>query len=153
MASILLEDNDIHYAYNCIHNFFDAFGINYAIKYAESAFKAATTKPIWKVEDPSGLLFFMENIEILCTAVFAIYYHRAVRAEAIIPITEDGEPDMLVAENFRDTNFKSSIWNNFPRNLTAAQYHNPYKAIKKFCRYMDPAGWKKFCQELTENAL
>jgi hypothetical protein len=153
MQAIYSEDNDIHYAYSCIHQFFDVFGIQYAIQYTESALRAATSRKIWNREDPSGLLFYMEKLELLCTAVFAIYYSRALLPEAILPEPEDGEPDMLISEHFHDRYFNSSTWINFPRNLTARQYYNPYKAIKKFCKYMASPEWKAFCKELTENAL
>ena len=153
MEAILLEDNDIHYAYSRIHYFFDVFGMSHALQYTESTLKAATTNKIWNDEDPSGLLFFMEKLDILCSATFAIYYSNAERKEAVLDEPEDGQPNLLIAENFCDTYYKSSVWNNFPRNLTARQYHNPYKAIKRFCNCMSALEWKHFFKELTDNAL
>ncbi|MEO6289840.1 MAG: hypothetical protein ABIO76_07970, partial [Ginsengibacter sp.] len=40
-----------------------------------------------------------------------------------------------------------------PRSLTAAQYHNPYKAIAKFCNYMPHRQWKMLIKEMLAYAL
>lgn len=60
MEELYLENYDVHYACNCIHHFFDAFGIDHAAQYIESALKVATTQKVWIDEDPAGLLLFME---------------------------------------------------------------------------------------------
>jgi hypothetical protein len=153
MPSDYLEDKDICYAYQCIHHFFDVYGLPYALQYMESALKSATSNAVWKKEEPLGLLFYMETINTLCSAAFTIFYSRAINEKAIIDESENGERNMLNTLHVHDNYFNSNAWNNFPRSLTARQYHNPYKAIKKFCNYMAPDQWKAFFKEVLENAF
>ena len=148
-----LEDKDVQYAYQCIHHFFDVYSLPYALQYMESALKAATSNTTWKKEEPFALLFYMENINTLCSAAFTIFYNRAVNEKAIIHKPENGEPDMLNTAHVHDKYFNINAWNNFPRSLTARQYHDPYRAIKKFCNYMAHDQWKTFFKGVLENAF
>lgn len=70
-----------------------------------------------------------------------------------IEVPEDGNPDISVTRHLLDRHYHSSAWNNFRRSLTAAQYHNPNKAVAKFCNYMPYQEWKKFTKKLLEHAL
>ena len=153
MHTIYSEDADVQFACHCLNSFFDAFGLEHAVQFIETAFIAATTAGIWKEEDPAGLLYFMERLDVLCTAVFAIHFNQAVMEDAIIIAPEDGVLDITVQQHYTPLPFHASPWSSFCRSLTASQYHNPYKAIKKFCKYMNPAQWKKLCREITESAL
>ena len=148
MAPGHLEDNDVHYAYQGIHHFFDVYSLPCALQYMESALRAATSVGIWKKEEPFNLLYYMEQTDTLCSAVFSIFYNHAERPGAITGNPAD-EPGTGNTGNFHDN---SSVWNN-PRSLTVRQYQDPYKAIKKFCNYMAPPGWKKFFKEVLESAL
>jgi len=147
------EDSATHYAYNGIHNFFDAFGLELALKNADSILQAATGPKVWEKVVPANLLFYEEKFKALCAAVFTIHYSYARRREAIIAEPENKVPDISVTKNFMDTWYFSSEWNNFPRHLTGRQYHNPYRAIKKFCSYMAQQEWYKFLKEITAFAL
>jgi len=153
MPEVLFEDSATHYAYNGIHNFFDAFGLEFALKYADSILQAATRPKVWEKEVPANLLFYIKKLEALIKEVFTIHYSYGRRKEAIIAEPENGMPDISVTKNFMDTYYFSSAWNNFPRNLTARQYHNPYRAIKKFYTYMAEQEWNKFLKEIAEYAL
>jgi len=147
------EDAATHYAYSGIHNFFDVFGLEPALEYTDSLLQAATSPKVWKKEAPSNLLFYTEKLKGLCMAVFTINDSYAERKEAILADPENDVPDIFVTENFIDTYYFSTAWNNFPRHLTARQYHNPYRAIKKFCIHMAEPQWNKFLKEITEYAL
>ena len=96
----------------------------------------------------------MENFRSLCTAVFSIHYNYSKREEAVIIPPKDNVPDISNTQNFMDDRFyKSSVWSKFPRHLTAAQYHDPYRAIKKFCTYMTEPEWNNYLKDVTEFAL
>jgi hypothetical protein len=102
---------------------------------------------------PSSLLFYMENFRSLYTAAFSIHYNYSKRTEAVIDPAEDGIPDISLTQNFMNEKYLSSVWSNFPRHLTPLQYHDPYKAIKKFCTYMAEPEWEKYLKDVTEFAL
>ena len=148
------EDSTVQFAYNSIHNFFDVCNLDHALKYTEGILEAAISDKIWKKESPSSLLFYMENFRSLYGAAFTIHYNYSKRSEAVIVKPEDGVPDITVTQNFMDERFYlSSVWSKFPRNLTAAQYHDPYRAIKKFCTYMAEPEWNNYLKDVTEFAL
>jgi hypothetical protein len=147
------EDNAIQLAYNSIHNFFDVCNIEHAVKYTDSILESAMEDKVWRKETPSSLLFYMENFKSLCSAVFLIHYNYSKRTEAVITETKDDVPDISITENFMNERYMSSVWNNFPRHLTVAQYYHPYKAIKKFCTYMAEPEWNNYLKDITEYAL
>lgn len=153
MAPIPYADKDIHYAYNCIHDFFDTYGLSGSLEDLESILQATLDHKVWKKDAPYLLLFFMEKLESLCTAAFLINDNYATVKEAILQPPGNGEPDLTLQYQFTDRYYNTNLWNNFPRSLTSRQYHDPYRAIKKFCRYMPAHEWKKILKEITEYGL
>ncbi len=148
------EDSPTLIAYNSIHNFFDVCNLDHALKYTDGILEAPIGYKIWRKEAPSSLLFYMENFNSLCAAAFSIHYNYSKRTEALIVPLKDGVPDISVTQNFMNEKFYlGSVWSNFPRNLSAAQYHDPYKAIKKYCTYMAEPEWKNYLKDVTEYAL
>lgn len=55
--------------------------------------------------------------------------------------------------SYTDTQTYANPWNDFPRHLTARQFHDPYRAIYKCFHTMSQRKWHRFLQELTEYAL
>ncbi len=151
MTAHLFEETDVQYGYNAIHKFFDIFGVAHAVAFIESAILAAAGHTVWKQETPASLLFFMECLEALAKAMFIINYEYTGRKEAILP--EDGLPDIYEATHYPGRHYDGDAWNNFPRSLSARQYHDPYKAIRKFCKYKAPPKWKQFFRDVLEYAL
>lgn len=153
MATHLFEEADIHCACSALHRFFEVYGSRDALQYIESGLLAATTNKVWKRKAPGELLFFSENLEDLCKAVFTIHGGYAKPLVAKINASANGIPDISATQNFLHSYRHSNAWNNFPRSLTAAQYNNPYKAIAKFCNYLPAGEWAKFIREMLEYAL
>lgn len=153
MATHLFEETNIHSAYNALHRFFEVYGISDAVQYIESGLLAATTHKVWKRKAPGELLFFTENLEALCQVVFTINSGYAEPLEEKTDVLEDSIPDISATNHLLDSQYHSNAWNNFPRSLTAAQYHDPCKAIAKFCNYMPAGEWEKFIREMLEYAL
>ncbi len=153
MATHLFEETQIQYAYNAIHRFFEVYSLSDALQYIESGLLAATTNKVWKRKTPGELLFFIENLDALCKVVFTIDGSYAKPLEVKIDVAADGIPELLATQQYLGSNYHSNAWNNFPRSLTAVQYHNPYKAIAKFCNYLPYREWRKFIKEMLEYAL
>ena len=153
METQFMEDKATQYAYISIHNFFGNLTFSSMQHTIDGVLEAATSEKIWKKRSAAHLLFFMENLNMLVEAAFVIYYDHSERENVILDLPEDGYPDLSVKEQFQDRNFFSNEWNNFPRNLTESQYHNPYKGIKKFCKYMAEPEWKKAIKDCTAYAL
>lgn len=47
----------------------------------------------------------------------------------------------------------AQAWNALPRNLSTVAFHDPYKAIRNFCRYKNEQDWIFILAALTELAL
>ncbi len=142
------------HANNCMQDFFKQYGLYDSLRTLDSLIKAATINTTWKKDIPYVLLYFVENLALLCSAAFVTRYGGAVFDEAILEAPDDsGDPDMVMAEHFMPSHGFGSAWECFPRHLNARQYHNPYKAIKKFCRYMAEPEWKQCLKLLCEYAL
>jgi hypothetical protein len=148
------EDSATQIAYNRIHEFFDVCNVEHALNYVHSILEASVDYKIWRKEAPSSLLFFMENFTSLYTAAFSIHYNYSKRSGAVIDPPDNGVPDISITRDLMDERmYQSSVWSKFPRHLTEAQYHDPYKAIKKFCTYMAEPEWNSYLKDVTEFAL
>lgn len=153
MSTDIYDERDVHYAYDSIDNFFYNFELPDSRCEIESILTAALSDTIYKKERPAHLLYFMDMLEKLCSAAFVIHYSDSKRRGTILEGPEKDEPDMSAQENFLEKEYSDTVWQYFPRSLTARQYHNPYRAIKKFCKFMVQPEWQKVLKELTEYAL
>ena len=146
-----LKQFNIQYAYRSIHTFFNHFMVSDAVSHLESILRAATSFKVWKKEDSTQLLLYMELLQQLIVAALEIYYSQSVREDAIIK--QDNETGILLQQHFVSSNGDCNTWNCFPRSLTLQQYYNPYKAIKKLAKYMSVQEWKIFIKDCIEYAL
>ncbi|MEP7238439.1 MAG: hypothetical protein ABI685_11255 [Ferruginibacter sp.] len=153
MATHLFEETEIHFAYSALHRFFDVYGLSDALQSIESDLLAATTHKVWKRKAPGELLFFTENLEALCKTVFDINGGHAKPRGAKTAVSADGIPDISATQHFTNSHYHSNAWANFPRSITAAQYHVPYMVLTRFCNYIPVREWKKFIKEMLEYAL
>ncbi len=153
MTANHFEDRDTQYAYQVIHDFFDTFNFSGAVAKMENILKTAIGNKPWK-GSPWNVLFFMENLENLTGAAFQVNNYSTAKQDANLD-TPDKNSDAGVNEmnNVIRRRCEDSVWNSFPRNLTAKQYNNPYKAIKKFCKYASQDKWRRIFKELIEYAL
>jgi hypothetical protein len=146
------EERDVHYAYNTIHTFFNNFGFREAQKQIDDVLFAADSHRMAKQGDPADVLYFMEELKELSAAAFVIYFSGYTRTDAVLEPAESGNPDISALQHFAGHPF-ATAWECFPRHLTASQYYNPYKAIRKFCKYRVEQQWHKLLKECTEYAL
>jgi hypothetical protein len=152
MEAQTFENKDIQYAYRSIHDFFDYYGFSGCIKEAGQIIKAAASYKPWHRDAPYGPVYFMENLQQLIAAAYSIKNNYSSRAVCIIN-SGTGIPDLSLIQNYVSRYNSSTPWNNMPRHLTAAQYHDPYKAIEKFTKYATEPEWQQVCKDLVEYAL
>jgi len=148
-----MEDKATFYAYLTIHDFFDCFVFDAVIRDTNTIIRLCAGNKIWKKEQPGDVVFHMEKLAELCSAAFVIHDGFSQREEVIINAPPGEPPDIYKTKWYFDGAFSTSLWDNIPRNLSAGQYYNPYKAIKKFCNYMPEAQWKKTLETLVMYAL
>jgi len=148
-----MEEKVTYYAYLTIHDFFDCFVFDSVRHKIDSVIRSATGNKIWDKQPPGELVYYMEKLEDLCSAAFVIHDNFSTNEEVIIDAKENEHPDLFKTAWFFNGSFRSSEWNNIPRNLSAQQYYDPYKALKKFCSYMPEPQWKKTLQALSIYAL
>lgn len=148
------EDKDTAYAYRVIHDFFDAFGFTTAIAFLERILQTASAGYSWKKGDPYDVVYFMQKLSQLAEVAYVIHTPYAIRKDAVIsPSEKNTPPDLSITENYFTGHIHGDAWSSLPRNLTAKQYHDPYKAIHKFCKYTTSDEWDRIFSELAEYAL
>jgi len=148
------RDKDLQYAWHSIHDFFDAYHLSFAVEETERIIKAAARHRSWNLDYPYRPIHFMEHVQELVTAACCIAKSYLTGKEGTVTLTSPtGEPDLLIKSDFVSSGRYSNVWNNMPRHLTAPQYFQPWKAIKKFTTYATEAEWKATCKDLAEYAL
>lgn len=145
------EDKTTFYAYNTIREFFDWFEYDGIIRETNTIIRAAAGHKIWKKEEPGYVVFNMEKLAELCSAAFVIHQSYSKREEVVIPAAN--APDLSEMWWYYHGAYGCSAWDSLPRHLTGRQFFNPYKAIKKFCKYMPEAEWENTLETLTKYAL
>jgi hypothetical protein len=153
MTNLILTDRDTRKAFGVIREFFNSYGFSDALKQLDSILNAACSDKVWKKEVPANLLYFMDGLAALCEAAFVLYGQPEACGHAVIAVPETGEPDLLQLQHFISKHSCQSVWSYFPRHLSSAQYHHPYKALEKFFRHMPQADWRVCLKRIGEAAL
>ena len=154
MLTPLPEEKEALFAYLCIRDFFDMYSMADALLYVQNIINTANTNKLWKQTPPYRLLIFMQQLNKLNSAVFAIHHNHFHRDDAVI--VEDFETTCEVAALLlaaTGNKRAGNLWACFPRNLSLKQLCNPYKAIEKYCQYLTEAEWKNAFAGLQEFAL
>lgn len=144
--------NDRQFAINGINHFFDVYRLPTAIAYTESILEAATLPKVWRREIPANGLCFMENMQQLITAAYALHNGYPTNNDSITGAGEAFSPDNPMG-NLANNLHSNHTWETFPHNLTTKQYANPLNAISQCCDYMQEAKWKQLFNDITECAL
>lgn len=141
------------FCYGIIHDFFDLFGFRPAIKSAERIIFSASSEEYWYKEAPYHVVFFLEHLERMVRVVFEIETNVYHYGKAILFVPDKSMPDVRNRKNYVNPHQKGSDWEYFPRHLSAAQFFDPYKALKKFTKCYPEARWNKILKDLAEYAL
>lgn len=148
------KNKQIAFAYSSIHNFFDYYALANAICSWQSILLAATRRHPYNKEAPYYALLFMRQLSILMDAGAAIYKANAIKPDAILRNgMDDACKGSLQPVHFVPALQTNNAWNSLPRHLTAKQYCNPYKALKKFTCCIPLTNAKNTLQQILEYAL
>jgi hypothetical protein len=137
------QPKDAGSAYLAIHDFFDCYHLHSAAKELDNIIDAACSPHSWSVKAPAEKLFFIQQLGKLCKAALFITRLQDKKHGAIL----GKNPKEIVAISHQNTTVNYSVpvlvWQSFPHHLTAGQYYNPYKALKKFDGYFSRKQWHK----------
>lgn len=151
MTGNLLQDKDLQYAYQSLHDFFDCFGVAKAVVLTEQLLQAAAGLKPWRKGEAASLLTLKDKLKELVSAVFVIINCDDRNDKAIL--AHPAGPDLTQAQQYISKLNSCTVWQSFPRSLTVKQYNNPHKALKKFTVFMPEKDWLEILQLLTEYAL
>lgn len=148
------EAKEKRFAYHTIHDFFDIYILPDALNFLRTVLKAAGTGKVWKKGYPFSAIFYMQQLEKLCTAAFYIHENYAHREEGIIEKEKQvNNPGIELLQGCTGSRAGENFWACFPRNLTLSQFYDPYLAIERFCKYQNEAAWKNRFADIQEYAL
>jgi hypothetical protein len=116
--------------------------------------KASSTGKVWRKGYPFSAIYYIQQLEKLCTAAFYIHENYARREAAVIEKDKRANnPGIDLLQACTGTRRGENLWTCFPRSLTLSQFYNPYLAIERFCKYQNETGWKNIFTEIKEYAL
>lgn len=137
------QPKDAGYAYRAIHDFFDCYHLHSAVKELHNIIDAACLPHSWKVKAPAEKLFFIQQLGKLCKAALFIASSQDKKHGAIIGKTPKEIATICHLNTTDNYNIPAQLWQSFPRHLTAGEYYNPYKALKKTAGYFTKQQWHK----------
>jgi hypothetical protein len=142
------KPKDAGYAYLAIHDFFDCYHLHSAAKELDNIIDAACSPHAWKVKAPAEKLFFIQQLGKLCKAALFIAGLQDKKHGAILGKTPKEIATISHLNTTINYGIPVEVWQCFPRHLTAGQYYNPYKALKKFAAYFTRKQWHKNLKSL-----
>jgi len=151
-AQTTVESREIASSYNTIAAFFDAFPLPNARSYIASSLKAATSFKVWKKSVPVDLIYFIEKLEELLSAAFTITGNGCKREKALLSKTTN-IPDISQYNFYCGWQSGLEAWHFFPRHLSAQEYFDPYKGLKKVTVWEDEKKCKQELKTILHYAL
>ena len=148
------QNTELQFAFSSLHDFFDSYSLNDAIKLLKQVVKASTAKKEWNKGSPSDLMYFTEQIHGLCGTVYLISATISDSENYVLPILTPSK-DLRCLKNgrFISGNHFATVWNCFPRHLKLEEFCNPFLVLKKFMVHGSKEEWQKTIRELTFFAL
>ncbi len=135
---MITESKHITNCYRSISRFFDAFGLLYARKYIQNSLLAAGGNTIWKGKCPADLVHFYEQFQLLLEALAEIAACGCIRRNAVIERVDEKQLPGISNTHLFCTRFQEAeSWHYLPRYLSAGEFFNPYKALKKAIQHID----------------
>src|SRR5690242_2597275 len=152
--STITETDAVKACYSAIHTFFDVFDLPSARKYILTSLLAANDNKLWKGQCPGDLIVFYEEFEFLADAVKKIAAAGCKRQAAIIKTDDENEaPDCSRFELYCHKTDKSVWWMYVPKYLSAKEFFNPYKALKKVVRFLQQDDFNDLFEYIVQYAL
>ena len=152
--STITETDAIKACYTAIHTFFDVFDLPSARKYILTSLLAANNNKLWKGQCPGDLIVFFEEFESLANAVKKIAACGCKRQSAIIQTgDENNTPDYSRFELYCRKTDRLVYRMYFPKYLSAKEFFNPYKALKKAVWFLQADDFNDLFEYIVQYAL
>ena len=139
-------------SYKHVREFFESFTLPYARDYLSSALKAAESKQIWDKAAPADLLYFFESMDAQLSAIYSIVKEGSKIKKVILPKSPD-TCDLTRYHLYCGRYDQLKSWDYFPRNLSAKEYRDPYKALQNFTSWAPKKEWKEYLKYVLDYAL
>ncbi len=137
-----------------IHSFFDTYSLAAAIVQVEQSLEAATNNRPYKKGPAYDMVYLYTNLQELYVPVIIGKGACTVKPKCKIKVGKEyTQPDMQQYQHFVSRSHFANAWNCFPRHLTAQQYLNPNKAIKKFSAFLSQQEWEQVFKDIIKYAL
>jgi hypothetical protein len=134
-----------------IQTFFSCFSLPLARKYLLSAVKAAESKSVWNLNAPTDLLSFFGELECLLHGAYQLT--KTGQASRLARLDRNNVPDLFLTHQYCGTLDTKQPWENMPRNISAAEYRDPYKALQKLGAYCSKKEWQETLNYILNYAL
>lgn len=135
---MVTENKHITNCYNSISLFFDAFDLQHAYRYIQQSLLAAGSHAVWIGKYPADLIHFFHRFEILLDALIEIEGCECRRSNAVVKRNDKKQlPDIKNSRLFCSPYHEYESWHYLPRHLSAGEFFNPYKALKKLVPHIE----------------
>lgn len=135
---MVTENKHITNCYNSISLFFDAFDLQHAYRYIQQSLLAAGSHAVWTGKYPADLIHFFHRFEILLDALIEIEGCECRRSNAVLKRNDKKQlPDIKNSRLFCSYYREHESWHNLPRHLSAGEFFNPYKALKRLTLHIE----------------
>jgi hypothetical protein len=135
---MVTENKHITNCYNSISLFFDAFDLQHAYRYIQQSLLAAGSHAVWTGKYPADLIHFFHRFEILLDALMEIADCKCKRQNAVIQRNDKKQlPDIKNSRLFCSPYREHESWHYLPRHLSAGEFFNPYKALKRLVPHIE----------------
>lgn len=135
---MITENKHITNCYNSISIFFDAFDLHHAYRYIQRSLLAAGSHAVWIGKYPADLIYFFQRFEMLLDALIEIEGCECKRLNAVVK--RDGKKQLPNIKNTRlfcSPYREYESWYSLPRHLSAGEFFNPYKALKRWVPHIE----------------
>lgn len=145
------ECKEVADAYQAIAGFFDYYALVQARKRLQDCMATAHSRWGCKGPEASGVLYFFEQLDTLMNAAFVLVQYGSRRPEAL---REGGDaPDLTGFSDYCGWVPRYTPWDYFPRHLSAGEYGDPYRALRKVATRYDRHEWKDIFRILIYSVL
>ncbi|MBS4066581.1 MAG: hypothetical protein KGZ74_18610 [Chitinophagaceae bacterium] len=150
---LIQQESDIESAqYKMIHDFFESFTLPQARGYLLSTLQAAESEHIWNKSTPNDLLFFFDHFHQLLSAIYDLTSNDDIIQQVVLP-KSTCNPDLTQYHLYCGNYDKPNPWEYVPHWLSAKEYRDPYKALRKITKEQSLKEWKEILHYLLNNAL
>ncbi len=141
-------------AISSIREFFDIWSLHSVLQIADTIFRKAASDKAWRPPNPYNAVHCCRQLRRLSKAAYALSnsFNETLAKKMIVNPGEHG-PDISLSEKYKGNWRYATAFSDMPRQLSAAEYRYPAKALSNYCNYRSKLYWKRFYKELAQCAL